>query len=188
MDFDRVAWFMAGLIIGNLLNTFTTITLLFIWLVARNQVLPLCLGGYHPQDVLANFFQIVSVWLSLISPFRFSKKNFSTISSKKIPNSPKNKNTLMIENFPSDINEITNFSLYNSTPAKNISRPITLLVSPIETPRPPVIQTINYSPSPIPGFTTKSRPIIFPPTVSQMNSANYGQPGEIKLQLIVSKN
>lgn len=70
MNFDRFAWFMAGLIIGNLLNTFTTVTLLSIWLVASNQALPACLGGHYPQDILANFFSTINLGLSLIPLFR----------------------------------------------------------------------------------------------------------------------
>ena len=77
MDFDRASWFMAGLLIGNFLNTFTTVTLLLTWVVISNRPLPDCLGGYLPQDVLAAIFILLNVWISKIIPSRMkpSKKS-----------------------------------------------------------------------------------------------------------------
>ncbi len=91
MDLDRAAWFMAGLFIGNFLDTFTTITLLFIWVVIRNQAMPLCLGGFYPQNVLANFFQLLNIWVSLIIPSKIfpnksAAKNLSDQASPQIQN------------------------------------------------------------------------------------------------------
>ncbi len=62
MDFDRGAWFLAGLIVGNLLSTPTTLILFSVWLVISNHRLPVYLGGIRPQDLLT----MLVTWLGLL--------------------------------------------------------------------------------------------------------------------------
>ncbi len=158
MDLDRAAWFMAGLFIGNFLDTFTTITLLFIWVVIRNQAMPLCLGGFYPQNVLANFFQLLNIWVSLIIPSKMfqNKTNLGNLSDK-VPTSAiiQDENNLIIpaprrariEEIGESveiINGITNFSQTEHRQNTTIMKPITLLVRPHRTSK-----SVNYLSKPI---------------------------------------
>lgn len=52
MDFDRIGWFVAGLITGAFLDRVTTIILLIAWTVVVNKQLPDTLGAYYPQEIL----------------------------------------------------------------------------------------------------------------------------------------
>lgn len=178
MDLDRAAWFMAGLFIGNFLDTFTTITLLFIWVVIRNQAMPLCLGGFYPQNVLANFFQLLNVWVSLIIPSRIfpNKSNSKNLPDQTSPPqiqnnlarfiSPKaqiDESGLIIEN---RFVQRTNLQEINSP------KPITFLVRPIVTPNP-----TNYS--------HKQFQLLVPPRVDLIDPASYARSNNAKLKLII---
>ena len=57
MDFNRVAWFTSGLLVGSILNTTTTLALLLAWMVVENKALPMIMGGYHPQQIIAGGFR-----------------------------------------------------------------------------------------------------------------------------------
>jgi len=60
LDFNRLAWFVSGLIIGNTLHTLTTLVLLLSWIVVTNEPLPTMLGGYYPQNILRNIFEYIN--------------------------------------------------------------------------------------------------------------------------------
>ena len=63
MDFDRVAWFVGGVLVGNMLDRVTTFILLLCWALVVNKQLPEGLGGHFPQQV---FFSICNSALNLV--------------------------------------------------------------------------------------------------------------------------
>ena len=193
MDLDRAAWFMAGLFIGNFLDTFTTITLLFIWVVIRNQAMPLCLGGFYPQNVLANFFQLLNIWVSLIIPSKIfpnksAAKNLSDQASPQIQNlnniaqfiSPKarieeiDESEVMIDHRLIQRTNLQGVNLSSRSigvPNMELPKPITLLVNPAE-----MSKSMNYSQRPF--------QLIVPPRVNLIDPASYAN--NAKLKLIIS--
>ena len=59
LDFNRLAWFVSGLIIGNTLHTLTTLVLVISWVIVTNEPLPTMLGGYYPQNILRSIFEYI---------------------------------------------------------------------------------------------------------------------------------
>jgi hypothetical protein len=129
MDFDRFSWFMAGLIIGNLLNTFTTVVLLLIWLIVRNQALPPCMGSYYPQDLLANLFTLLGLWAAMAIPTR---AKFTAIEA------PTNITPLITPQISSISSPLTNITPSNTSPQLPLILPS---IRPISAPPPLLIQS-----------------------------------------------
>ncbi len=52
MDFNRVAWFTSGLLVGSILDTTTTLILIVSWMLVINEPLSEMFGGYLPQQIV----------------------------------------------------------------------------------------------------------------------------------------
>ena len=84
LDFNRLAWFVSGLIIGNTLHTLTTLVLLVSWIVVTNEPLPSMLGGYYPQNIMRNIFEYIN------SKLKRRNKNINKNVNKVDPTSNSN--------------------------------------------------------------------------------------------------
>lgn len=60
LDFNRLSWFVAGLIVGSILDTTTTLVLIISWIIITNEPLPEMLGGYYPQNILRGIIQYIN--------------------------------------------------------------------------------------------------------------------------------
>ena len=79
LDFNRLAWFLSGLIVGSILHTTTTLILVISWIIVTNEPLPKVLGGYYPQNILRGIFDLIN------SRARRKHKNKSPSSSSSSP-------------------------------------------------------------------------------------------------------
>ena len=70
MDFNRVAWFTSGLLVGSILDTTTTLILIVSWMLVVNEPLPEMFGGYLPQQMVRSVFK----WIRSKSPKVNSRK------------------------------------------------------------------------------------------------------------------
>ncbi len=59
MDFNRVAWFTSGLLVGSVLDTSTTLMLIIAWIVVVNEPLPEMFGGCRPQQIIGGFVRLI---------------------------------------------------------------------------------------------------------------------------------
>ena len=106
MDFDRASSFLAGLLVGNTLHTWTTLILFGVWLVVNDVPLPDYLGGHSCQQILKGFIYHIQ--------YKFFKKTL-TENPNPIPNSS--------NPIPNSSNPIPN----SSNPIPNSSPPIRLI-------------------------------------------------------------
>ena len=53
------AFLVAGMILASLLDNFTTVFLIVLWLFVHNEPLPQMLGGVRPQEILGFFFRLI---------------------------------------------------------------------------------------------------------------------------------
>ena len=60
LDFNRLSWFVSGVIIGSILHTTTTMVLILSWIIVTNEPLPKILGGHYPQNILKSIFRYIS--------------------------------------------------------------------------------------------------------------------------------
>lgn len=55
LDFNRMQWFVAGIVTASLLDRTTSLVLVLSWLVVENKPLPGFLGSHKPQRLIKLF-------------------------------------------------------------------------------------------------------------------------------------
>lgn len=53
------AFLVTGMILASLLDNFTTVFLVILWLFVHNEPLPQFMGGVRPQEIMGFFFRLI---------------------------------------------------------------------------------------------------------------------------------
>lgn len=99
MDFDRVAWFTAGVLVGSSLDRTTTFILLLSWAIVSNKTLPEALGGISSQELI---FRLLNTFMTFailpINSIRTYRQKEILIEDGTLKTKSKEKEVKLIEN------------------------------------------------------------------------------------------
>lgn len=79
LDFNRMKWFVSGIVVASLLDRITSLVLVMAWVIVENKPLPSFLGSRRPQGIIGSFVSLCTGrFYRKKNPYPIVKNNLTT--------------------------------------------------------------------------------------------------------------